>query len=85
MQAVEKGQNQTERRIGSPTYESLCHQLSMSQRYSVNALNQYGYQLRYLRRGEQGNLAIMLCEESVASVNEQGEIETSPAINLRQS
>ncbi|MGJ8693911.1 MAG: hypothetical protein ACSHW0_15695 [Thalassotalea sp.] len=73
-----------ERRQYTPESHELWAHLTMSQRLAVTNLNNYGYQLSFIRKTE-GNhgLAILTCGDAKATVDLDGEIESDPKINFR--
>ena len=73
-----------ERRQYTPEAHSLWRHLTPSQRLAVTTLNNYGYQLSFIRKieGDQG-LAILICGDAKATVDMDGEIESDPKINFR--
>ncbi|NMP32282.1 hypothetical protein HII17_11945 [Thalassotalea sp. M1531] len=72
-----------ERRQTSSSRNVLLNRLSMSQKYAVNSLTQYGYQFAFSRNTDEGNLAILMCGNNIATVDAQGDIDTSPQITIR--
>ena len=51
---------------------------------SYTNLNNYGYQLSFIRKieGNQG-LAVLICGDAKATVDMEGDIESDPKINFR--
>lgn len=82
--SISCGLTYDERRHSDPNRQALMYRLSTSQKHSVNGLNQYGYQLAFLRNDNSENLAVLICGDNMATVNEQGDIDTSPGISIRQ-
>lgn len=72
-----------ERRNYKPEKSALWDRLSMSQKFSASSLAQFGYELTCIRRTEQGSLAILVCGENVATVNTEGEINTTSKVMVR--
>lgn len=72
-----------ERRHTQLTSDDLWGRLSLSQQFSTTSLNQYGYELAFIRGTQEGPLAILLCNGKAATVNSHGEIDTAPAIHIR--
>lgn len=72
-----------ERRQQSALSSDLWDKLTLSQQFSVSSLNQYGYNLAFIRNSDEGSLAILLCEDNAATIDNHGEINTSPDIVIR--
>ncbi|REL30400.1 hypothetical protein [Thalassotalea euphylliae] len=83
MESRSKKLSTEERRHSRATEGELLSNMTMSQKFSVNSLIQYGYHFAFTRGSEHGTLAVLLCGNSVATVDEQGEINTSPGLSLR--
>ena len=73
----------SERRYADKCRTSVLHQLSITQKCSVNNLSQYGYQLEFSRETDCGNIAVLTCNGNIATVDESGDINTSPNIDIR--
>lgn len=73
-----------ERRQYTPESHALWVQLTLPQRLAVTNLNNYGYQLSFIRKidGNKG-LAVLSCGDAKATVDMDGEIESDPKINFR--
>ncbi|MGJ8692277.1 MAG: hypothetical protein ACSHW0_07330 [Thalassotalea sp.] len=72
-----------ERRQSSLNSEQLWSRLTLSQQFSASSLNQYGYDLAFIRNTDDGPLAILLCDQNAATIDNHGEINTSPDIIVR--
>jgi hypothetical protein len=72
-----------ERRQNTLTTPELWNRLTLSQQFSASSLNQYGYDLAFIRNTQAGSLAILLCSDKAATINNEGEIDTSPDIIIR--
>ena len=57
--------------------------LTISQKYAANSLTQFGYELSFIRNQNNESLAVMTCSDSVATVNADGDIDSSPNIVIR--
>lgn len=57
--------------------------LSMAQKFSANSLFQYGYQLQFIRQTDEGKLAVLICDDDIITLNEEGDIDNDPDIILR--
>lgn len=74
----------TMERRGEPPHKSVWwSKLSLAQKFSVSSLNKFGYQLQFIRHENGHSLAVLTCDDSVAVVKEDGEIDTSNKIKLR--
>lgn len=83
MQATAQREALLERRQQSVAVESLWAKLSLAQKFAASSLSQFGYDLTYIRNSHAGNLAILLCNGSPATINSEGDIDTSPNIVIR--
>ena len=84
MRVVEQREILLERRVLNGVPEStLWEQLSLAQKFSASSLTQFGYELAYIRCRKNGNVAIMLCNDSAATISAEGEIDSSPNIMVR--
>ncbi len=77
-----------ERRQRTPEQSALWDKLSLSQKFATSSLNQYGYNLAFIRSSGSNNLAILLYNDEQgkrksATVNSDGEIDTAPNIVVR--
>lgn len=73
-----------ERRQHNLSAEKLWSRLTLSQQFSVSSLNQYGYELAFIRQHESGDsLAVLFSGDNAATINNYGEINTSPDITFR--
>lgn len=83
MQASAQREALLERRQQSVAVESLWGKLSLAQKFAASSLAQFGYDLAYIRNSNTGNLAILLCNGNPATINDEGDIDTSPDIVIR--
>lgn len=83
MQALSQREVLLERRQQSTSVETLWGKLSLAQKFAASSLSQFGYDLTYIRNSNVGNLAILLCNGSAATISSEGEIDTSPDIVIR--
>lgn len=72
-----------DRRHYTSEQSELWDHLSLSQKFSTSSLNQFGYNLAFIRQGDKSSLAILLCNDSVATVSNEGDIDTNPKITIR--
>jgi hypothetical protein len=83
MQVMPQREVLLERRQQSVIVETLWGKLSLAQKFAASSLAQFGYDLTYIRNSNAGNLAILLCNGNAATISNEGEIETSPNIVIR--
>jgi len=84
MQAMAEREVLLERRQQELTPENLWNKLSLAQKFAASSLTQFGYDLTYIRNSNNvGSLAILLCNDSVATISSEGEIDSSPSIVIR--
>jgi hypothetical protein len=83
MQVIPQREILLERRQQSVIVETLWGKLSLAQKFAASSLAQFGYDLTYIRNSNAGNLAILLCNGNAATISNEGEIETSPNIVIR--
>ena len=83
MQALAQRENLLERRQQGVIVDTLWEKLSLAQKFAASSLSQFGYDLTYIRNSNAGNLAILLCNGSAATISSEGEIDTSPNIKIR--
>lgn len=83
MQALVEREILLERRQAQSEPESLWDRLSLAQKFAASSLTQFGYDLAYIRSSRQGNVAILLRDDVVATIADDGDIDTSPTIKVR--
>lgn len=83
MQALVEREILLERRQAQAEPESLWDKLSLAQKFAASSLTQFGYDLAYIRSSQQGNIAILLRDDVVATIADDGEIDTSPTLKVR--
>jgi hypothetical protein len=81
MQAQEKPM--LERRQVSPEQSIWWNKLSLAQKFSASSLGKFGYELSFVRNEQGRRVAILTCSSGVAVVTDDGEINTSPDIKIR--
>mgnify|MGYP000122255342 CR=1 FL=1 len=81
MQAQEKPM--LERRQRAPEQSIWWNKLSLAQKFSASSLGKFGYELSFVRNEQGRSLAILTCSSGVAAITEDGEINTSPSVNIR--
>ncbi len=72
-----------ERRAESPEKSIWWSKLSLAQKFSASSLAKFGYELAFVRNENGKSLAVLMCNGGVAVVSEEGDINTSPDINVR--
>ena len=84
MQAIAQREILLERRQhNNAATDTLWDKLSLAQKFSASSLTKFGYDLTYIRNSYTGCLAILLCNDSAATISSEGEIDTSPSIVIR--
>lgn len=83
MEAASNIELTQDRRHSAPERAILMSRLSMSQKFAANGLSQYGYDIAFIRNENSASYAVMVCGDSVATIDIQGEINTSPDIIIR--
>ena len=83
MQALSDRVLLLERRLISPEQTTLWEKLTLAQKFATSSLTQFGYDLTYIRNSQIGSLAILLCNGNIATISDDGEINTSPGITIR--
>lgn len=83
MQAALEREVLLERRHYHPEHSVLWDKLSLAQKFAASSLTQFGYDLAFIRNSSMGSLAVLLCDGNVATISDEGEIDTSPAITIR--
>jgi hypothetical protein len=83
MTAVLERETLIERRQYKTEQELLWDKLSLAQKFAASSLNQYGYELAFLRSSGISSTAVLLRGNDVATVASDGEINTAPDIIIR--
>lgn len=83
MQAQAQRASLLERRHYHLDQSQLWDKLTLAQKFAANSLTQFGYDLAFIRNSRAGCLAIFLCNDSPATINHDGEIDTQPDIIIR--
>jgi len=58
-------------------------QLNIAQKFSVAELQRFGYELEFVRRSPSFSLAVLRSSGRIASVDQDGQIDTNPKIVFR--
>lgn len=72
-----------ERRQSSPEHSIWWNKLSLAQKFSASSLGKFGYDLSFVRNENGENLAVLTCSSGIAIITEDGDINTSPNIKIR--
>ncbi len=72
-----------ERRGVQPEHSVWWSKLSLAQKFSASSLGKFGYELQFVRSSEAGRLAVLTCNGGIATISEEGDIDTSPDIVIR--
>ncbi|ATC96236.1 hypothetical protein [Pseudoalteromonas tunicata] len=72
-----------ERRFTTPDLETFWHVLTLAQKLALNKLNQYGYQLAFTRASDGTHLAIAVCDNVIATIDYEGEVNLNPSLKTR--
>lgn len=81
MQSLEKPI--VERRKEPPEQSVWWEKLSLAQKFSASSLGKFGYELSFVRHQNGQSLAVLICNGGIAVVSEDGDIDTSPDIQIR--
>lgn len=77
------GQMFVERRGESPSQSIWWNRLSLAQKFSASSLGKFGYELAFVRNDDGRSLAVLTCHGGLAVITEDGEINSSPDIQVR--
>lgn len=84
MHAIAGKEALLERRdISSDNCDDVWEELSLAQKFAASSLTQFGYELVFIRNDKVSSLAVLMCNESIATISKAGEINTAPNIKLR--
>ena len=72
-----------ERRQNSPEQTGWWNKLSLAQKFSASSLGKFGYELSFVRNEQGHSLAVLTSSSGIAIITEDGDINTSPNIQLR--
>ncbi|WP_057830045.1 hypothetical protein [Colwellia sp. TT2012] len=73
-----------ERRHVCPSTHALWTQLSVAQQASVSSMYNYGYELSFIRTQDEITQVVMLLNEAVIAIDEEGTINTQVSIHIRK-
>jgi len=63
--------------------DELWENLTLAQKFAASSLTQFGYKLNFIRDYHHTRVAILTCNENIATISKGGEINTHPNINIR--
>lgn len=63
--------------------DALWENLTLAQKFSASSLTQFGFELNFIRDYHHSHVAVLTCNDTVASISKVGEIDTDPSIALR--
>lgn len=72
-----------ERRQTQPEHSVWWNKLSLAQKFSASSLGKFGYELAFVRNEQGRCVAVLTCASGLAVITEDGDINTSPNINIR--
>jgi hypothetical protein len=61
----------------------LWESLTLAQKFAASSLTQFGYILSFVRDSDDTHVAILTCNENIATISKGGEINTHPDIKIR--
>ncbi|MBA6231229.1 MULTISPECIES: hypothetical protein [unclassified Colwellia] len=83
MEALLEREVLLERRQYTPEEASLWDRLSLAQKFAASSMTQFGYDLSFIRNSHSGSLAILQCNDKTATINGEGEVNSTPSITIR--
>jgi len=63
--------------------DELWENLTLAQKFSASSLTQFGYKLSFIRDCYDSHVAILTCNENIATISKGGEINTNPNTQIR--
>ncbi len=63
--------------------DELWEKLTLAQKFSASSLTQFGYKLNSIRDFHNTRMAILTCNENIAIISKNGEINATPNIKIR--
>ena len=72
-----------ERRFYKESSDQMWSSLTIAQKFSASSLAKYGYELAFIRHSAAGNLAVLMLDDKVTTVSNDGQIDTAPNISIR--
>jgi hypothetical protein len=84
MHAIVEKEALLERRSeSSEKSDDLWESLTLAQKFAASSLTQFGYELAFIREDNVSSVAVLMCNESIATISKAGEINTAPNLRLR--
>jgi len=83
MEALAEREVLLERRQFTLEQASLWDRLSLAQKFAASSMTQFGYDLSFIRNSNSGSLAILQCDGKAATINDEGEVNSTPNITIR--
>ena len=81
---MDKNTAKENRRHLSLKRQVLWPNLNDNQKMSANSLSNYGFELSFIRNHANESLVGMILDGKTATINNDGDIDTSPDINIRK-
>ncbi len=72
-----------DRRTEPPEQSVWWSKLSLAQKFSASSLGKFGYELAFVRNENGKSLAVLICNGGISVISEDGDIDTSPELHLR--
>lgn len=72
-----------DRRAEEKDLDYFWDRLNVAQKFSVSELQRFGYELSFVRQQEQQRVAVLKAGPKMASIDEDGQINTAPKVFLR--
>jgi len=63
--------------------DELWKGLTLAQKFAASSLAQFGYKLNFIRDFYDTHVAVLSCNENIATIARGGEINTHPHIKIR--
>jgi len=63
--------------------DALWEDLTLAQKFAASSLTQFGYELVFIRDDNVSSVAVLMCNDNIATISKAGEINTDPNIKLR--
>jgi hypothetical protein len=73
----------SDRRQETPEHSVWWRKLSLAQKFSASSLGKFGYELAFVREEQGLSVAVLTCASGIAVITEDGDINTSPNIHIR--
>jgi hypothetical protein len=83
MEALADREVLLERRQSTQGQTSLWDKLSLAQKFAASSMTQFGYELSFIRNSNKGSLAIFECNGKTATIDDEGEVDSTPSITIR--